>query len=215
MLRIESVCRLTFWASSFKKTYSSFQTRRKWTSDNTFPWLLQNFYDLNFFHDFSRPGNDHFKSPWLFQVFHDRTNPDSKLMLWKCVCVCVCKFCACLLVCYLQWCEDWGGDDDEEPEVHVEELTDHIGHVGWKDQQEQTQRHRAEVFPQTPKRTESKRQEHQLLTQHDHFVSRSTLLKKHRLPFGVLLNTCELVFSFTELCQKSLIDRNVQTSPFV
>jgi len=28
-----------------------------------------------FFHDFSRPGNDHFKIPWLFQVFHDRTNP--------------------------------------------------------------------------------------------------------------------------------------------
>jgi len=36
----------------------------------------QNFYDLSFFHDFSRPGNDHFKIPWLFRVFHDRTNPD-------------------------------------------------------------------------------------------------------------------------------------------
>ena len=32
----------------------------------------------------------------------------------------------------------------------MEELTDHIGHVGWKDQQEQTQRHRSEVLPQTP-----------------------------------------------------------------
>jgi len=42
---------------------------------NTFPWLFQNFYDLSIFHDFSRPGNDHFKIPWLFQVFHDRTNP--------------------------------------------------------------------------------------------------------------------------------------------
>jgi len=35
----------------------------------------KNFYDLSFFHDFSRPGNDHFKIPGLFQVFHDRTNP--------------------------------------------------------------------------------------------------------------------------------------------
>jgi len=40
------------------------------------PWLFQNFYDWSVFHDFSRPGNDHFKIPWLFQVFHDRTNPD-------------------------------------------------------------------------------------------------------------------------------------------
>jgi len=55
------------------KTYELFQTRGKWTcDDNKFPWLFQNFYDLSFFHDFSRPGNDHFKMPWLF---HDRTNP--------------------------------------------------------------------------------------------------------------------------------------------
>lgn len=53
-------------------------------------------------------------------------------------------------VCYLQRGEDGGGDDDEKPEVHVEELTDHIGHVGWENQQEQTQRHCSEVLPQTP-----------------------------------------------------------------
>jgi len=41
----------------------------------TFPWLFQNFCDLSIFHYFSRPGNDHFKIPWLFQVFHDRTHP--------------------------------------------------------------------------------------------------------------------------------------------
>jgi len=32
---------------------------------------VHDFYDLSFFHDFSRPGNDHFKIPWLFQVFHN------------------------------------------------------------------------------------------------------------------------------------------------
>jgi len=44
--------------------------------------IITNFHDFSktfmissFFHDFSRPGNDHFKIPWLFQVFHDRTNP--------------------------------------------------------------------------------------------------------------------------------------------
>lgn len=52
-----------------------------------------------------------------------------------------------VLVCHLQWGEDGGGDYDEKPEVHVKELTDHIGHVGWKDQQEQTQRHCSEVLP--------------------------------------------------------------------
>lgn len=31
----------------------------------------------------------------------------------------------------------------------MEELTDHIGHVGWKDEQEETQRHCSEVLPQT------------------------------------------------------------------
>jgi len=34
----------------------------------------QNFRDVIFFLDFSRPGNNHLKIPWLFQVFHDRTN---------------------------------------------------------------------------------------------------------------------------------------------
>ncbi len=48
-------------------------------------------------------------------------------MLCLCVGVCVC-------VCYLQGGEDGGGDDDQKPEVHVEELADHIGHVGWKDE---------------------------------------------------------------------------------
>jgi len=75
MLRIESVRRLIFLASFFKKTYKLFQTRHKWTCDNKFPWVFQNFDDLSFFRDFSRPGNDHFKIPWLFQVFRDRTNP--------------------------------------------------------------------------------------------------------------------------------------------
>lgn len=55
-------------------------------------------------------------------------------------------------VSYLQGCENGGGDNDEEPEVHVEELTDHIGHVGWKDEQKETQRHGSEVLPQTPKK---------------------------------------------------------------
>lgn len=32
----------------------------------------------------------------------------------------------------------------------MKELTDHIGHVGGKDEQEQTQRHCSEVLPQTP-----------------------------------------------------------------
>jgi len=50
----------------------------------TFPWLFQNFYDLSFLHDFSRPGNDRYKIPWLFQVFQDRTNPVhcTLSMLW-------------------------------------------------------------------------------------------------------------------------------------
>jgi len=45
-------------------------------------WIYQHFHDFSktfmiwvFFQDFSRPGNDHFKIPWLFQVFHDRMNP--------------------------------------------------------------------------------------------------------------------------------------------
>jgi len=57
-------------------TYSLFKTRRKRTCEyNKCPWLFQNFCDSIFFHDFSKPGNDHFNIPWLFQVFQDRTNP--------------------------------------------------------------------------------------------------------------------------------------------
>jgi len=43
--------------------------------------IITNFQDFSktfmicFFHNFSRTGNDHFKIPGLFQVFHDRTNP--------------------------------------------------------------------------------------------------------------------------------------------
>jgi len=55
-------------------------------------WIQQHFhdfskisYDLSFFHDFSRSGNDHFKIPWLFQVFHDRTNPVHTQKQHKCV----------------------------------------------------------------------------------------------------------------------------------
>ena len=51
---------------------------------------------------------------------------------------------------YLQRREDRGGDDDEEPEVHVEELADHVGHVGREDQQEEAQGHGTEVLPQAP-----------------------------------------------------------------
>jgi len=43
----------------------------------TFPKLL----DFFFVKDFSRPGNNRFKIPGLFQVFHDRTNPDTKFSL--------------------------------------------------------------------------------------------------------------------------------------
>lgn len=63
------------------------------------------------------------------------------------------------LVPYLKWGEDGRRDDDEEPEVHVEELTDHVGHVGREDQQEQTERHGSEVFPQTPGESTDDRRE--------------------------------------------------------
>jgi len=65
--------------TKLKSRYKHEQFRKccRFLSVTTFPWLLQNFYDLSFFHDFSRPGNYHFKIPWLFQVFHDRTNPAS------------------------------------------------------------------------------------------------------------------------------------------
>lgn len=89
-----------------------------------------------------------------------------------CFSVCVRYY---VFVRHLQGSEDGGGDDDEKPEVHVEELTDHIGHVGWKDEQEETQRHCSEVLPQTPGKTDrrgSKREDDQLsLYQHWHFAS--------------------------------------------
>lgn len=32
----------------------------------------------------------------------------------------------------------------------MEELTDHVRHVGWKDQEEEAQGHGSEVLPQAP-----------------------------------------------------------------
>jgi len=59
---------------SFKKHINYFKLGvNEHVNIKTFPWLFQNF--LSFFRDFSRPANDHLKIPWLFQVFHDRTNP--------------------------------------------------------------------------------------------------------------------------------------------
>lgn len=66
-------------------------------------------------------------------------------------------------VCYLQRGEDGGGDDDEKPEVHVEELTDHIGHVGWENQQEQTQRYCSEVLPKTPEGQKNEGREEEII----------------------------------------------------
>ncbi|TNN85924.1 hypothetical protein EYF80_003768 [Liparis tanakae] len=58
------------------KTYEYFELDvNEHVNITTFPRLFQNFCDLSFFHNFSRPGDDHFKIPRLFQVFHDRTNP--------------------------------------------------------------------------------------------------------------------------------------------
>lgn len=51
------------------------------------------------------------------------------------------------ILCYLQRGQDGRGDNDEKPEVHVEELTDHVGHVGGEDQQEEAQRHCSEMLP--------------------------------------------------------------------
>jgi len=63
------------------KTYELFQTQRKWTCGYNeismiFPKLLWFFF---FPTDFSRPGNNHFKIPGLFQVFHDRRDPELRL----------------------------------------------------------------------------------------------------------------------------------------
>lgn len=51
---------------------------------------------------------------------------------------------------YLQRCKDAGGDDDEKPEIHVEELADHVGHVSREYKQKQAQTDCTEVFPQAP-----------------------------------------------------------------
>jgi len=75
-LRLEIVRRLVFWASFLKKHRNYFKLGvNEHVNITTFPWLFPNFYLLRFFHDFSRPGNDHFKIPWLFQVFHDCRTP--------------------------------------------------------------------------------------------------------------------------------------------
>lgn len=52
-----------------------------------------------------------------------------------------------LILCYLQRGQNGRGNNDEKPEVHVEELTDHVGHVGREDQQEEAQRHCSEMLP--------------------------------------------------------------------
>uniref|UniRef100_A0A0E9UNR1 Uncharacterized protein n=1 Tax=Anguilla anguilla TaxID=7936 RepID=A0A0E9UNR1_ANGAN len=44
-----------------------------------FPLLFQNFSKNIIFHNFSRAWKLHFKFQLLFQVFHDRTNPEISL----------------------------------------------------------------------------------------------------------------------------------------
>lgn len=51
---------------------------------------------------------------------------------------------------HLEGGKDAAGDDDEKPEVHVEELADHVGHVRGEHEEEQAEAHSTEVFPQTP-----------------------------------------------------------------
>jgi len=66
-VRIESVRRLIFWASFFKKTYSLFQTRRKWTCDyNTFPWLFQA-WKWPFQNSMTFPGFPWPYEPWKYR----------------------------------------------------------------------------------------------------------------------------------------------------
>lgn len=95
-------------------------------------------------------------------------------------------------MCYLQGGEDGGGDDDEKPEVHVEELTDHVGHVGWKDQQEQTQRHSSEVFPQTPAGTDKRKGSASSVPMWKLCFNTTSqvfflVFKKHCLPFAAII----------------------------
>lgn len=51
---------------------------------------------------------------------------------------------------HLERGKDAAGDDDEKPEVHVEELANHVGHVCREHEEEQAEAHSTEVFPQTP-----------------------------------------------------------------
>lgn len=53
-------------------------------------------------------------------------------------------------VAHLERGKDATGDDDEKPEVHVEELANHVGHVRRENEEEQAEAHSTEVFPQTP-----------------------------------------------------------------
>jgi len=48
---------------SLKKHINYFKFGVNGRDYNKFPGLFQNFYDLSFFHDFSRPGNDYFRIP--------------------------------------------------------------------------------------------------------------------------------------------------------
>lgn len=51
---------------------------------------------------------------------------------------------------HLERGKDAAGDDDEKPEVHVEELANHVGHIRREHEEEQAEAHSTEVFPQTP-----------------------------------------------------------------
>lgn len=51
---------------------------------------------------------------------------------------------------HLERGKDAARDDDEKPEVHVEELANHVGHVRREHEEEQAEAHSSEVFPQTP-----------------------------------------------------------------
>jgi len=60
------------------KTYSLFQTQREWTLNITNVHDFSQTFGISVF---PRTGNNnHFKIPWLFQVFHDRTNPDRDML---------------------------------------------------------------------------------------------------------------------------------------
>lgn len=56
------------------------------------------------------------------------------------------------LTAYLKGGEDAARNNDQQPEIHVEKLTDHIGHVSWKDQQEQAQTNSTKMLPEAPEK---------------------------------------------------------------